>query len=82
MGYVVFKGTAVQVADQIEHWFTFDACDGFMLVPPVIPIGLERSVDLVIPELQRRGLFRTEYVGSTPRERMGLDIPHNPYFSY
>jgi FMN-dependent oxidoreductase (nitrilotriacetate monooxygenase family) len=80
MGHTVFKGTATQVADQIEDWFTSGACDGFNLGGPVAPIGLQSIVDLLIPELQRRGLFRTEYTGSTLRENMGLPTPVNPYF--
>jgi alkanesulfonate monooxygenase SsuD/methylene tetrahydromethanopterin reductase-like flavin-dependent oxidoreductase (luciferase family) len=80
MGHTVFKGTATQVADQIEDWFTSGACDGFNLGGPVAPLGLQSIVDLLIPELQRRGLFRTEYTGSTLRENMGLPTPVNPYF--
>jgi FMN-dependent oxidoreductase (nitrilotriacetate monooxygenase family) len=80
MGHVVFKGDAVQVADQMEEWFTNRACDGFNLGAPVMPFGLERIVDNLIPELQRRGLFRSEYTGSTLRENMGLATPENPFF--
>jgi FMN-dependent oxidoreductase (nitrilotriacetate monooxygenase family) len=80
MGHVVFKGNAVQVADQIQEWFESGACDGFNLGGPVAPLGLTKIVDHLIPELQRRGLFRTEYTGSTLRENMGLATPANPYF--
>jgi len=80
MGHVVFKGNAVQVADQMEEWFTKGACDGFNLAAPVMPFGLESIVDHLIPELQRRGLFRTEYTGGTLRDNMGLATPKNPYF--
>lgn len=81
MGHVVFKGDAKQVADQMEHWHTSKACDGFNVMIPVMPKGLKDFVDLVVPELQRRGLFRKEYTGKTLRENMGLPIPRNPYFS-
>jgi alkanesulfonate monooxygenase len=74
MGHVLFKGDAVQVADQIEEWYRSGASDGFMLGAPVMPLGLERIVDLLIPELQRRGLFREEYTGGTLRENMGLEL--------
>ncbi|MEZ3159585.1 LLM class flavin-dependent oxidoreductase [Microbacterium sp. BWT-B31] len=80
MGHVLFKGTAVTVADQIEEWYRTGACDGFNIGGPVMPLGLESIVELLIPELQRRGLFRTEYTGRTLRENMGLPTPRNPYF--
>ena len=80
MGHAVFVGTPASVADEMEEWFRTDACDGFNVGAPVQPAGLTAIVDLLIPELQRRGLFRTEYRGSTLRERMGLDTPRNPYF--
>lgn len=80
MGHVVFKGTGKDVADQIEEWYVGKACDGFNIQVPVMPRGLVDFVDLVIPELQHRGLFRTEYTGRTLRENMGLPIPQNPYF--
>jgi N-acetyl-S-(2-succino)cysteine monooxygenase len=80
MGHVVFKGDPKQVADQMEDWYTSKACDGFNITMPVMPRSLNDFVDLVIPELQRRGLFRKEYEGKTLREVMGLPVPVNPNF--
>ncbi|SDY17326.1 FMN-dependent oxidoreductase, nitrilotriacetate monooxygenase family [Amycolatopsis xylanica] len=74
-GHRVFAGTPVQVADQLEHWFTAGAADGFNIMPPTLPGGLTDFVDLVVPELQRRGLFRTEYSASTLRGHYGLARP-------
>jgi hypothetical protein len=73
-------GSASQVADEMEDWYRGKACDGFNINTPVMPRSLNDFVDLVIPELQRRGLFRTEYKGDTLRERMGLRMPANPNF--
>jgi hypothetical protein len=56
----------------MEQWVTEGACDGFNIMPPYMPGALNDFVDLVIPELQRRGLFRTEYEGRTLRENLGL----------
>jgi alkanesulfonate monooxygenase SsuD/methylene tetrahydromethanopterin reductase-like flavin-dependent oxidoreductase (luciferase family) len=81
MGHVTFKGNATDVVDQMEDWYRSQACDGFNINIPVLPKGLDDFVALVIPELQRRGLFRTEYQGRTLRERMGLPTPQNPYFA-
>jgi N-acetyl-S-(2-succino)cysteine monooxygenase len=75
-----FIGTPTQIADQMEDWYKSKACDGFMIACPVMPFSLQSFVDLVIPELQRRKLFRTAYPGSTLRETMDLPIPANPYF--
>jgi FMN-dependent oxidoreductase (nitrilotriacetate monooxygenase family) len=76
-GHRVFAGTAVQVADQLEHWFTEGAADGFNIMPPTLPAGLTDFVDLVVPELQRRGLFRREYTSTTLRGHYGLARPAN-----
>jgi alkanesulfonate monooxygenase SsuD/methylene tetrahydromethanopterin reductase-like flavin-dependent oxidoreductase (luciferase family) len=65
-------GTPADIADLMEEWFTTGAADGFNLQPPCIPFSAEEFVALVIPELQRRGLFRTEYEGATLRENLGL----------
>jgi FMN-dependent oxidoreductase (nitrilotriacetate monooxygenase family) len=75
-------GTPVQIADQLEEWFTQGACDGFNIMPPYLPGGLEEFVDLVVPELQRRGLYRTEYTGRTLREHLGLAKPANRFRKY
>lgn len=77
-GHRVVLGTPVQIADQIQDWFERDAADGFNLIPPLMPSSLTEFVDLVVPELQRRGLFRTEYEGTTLREHLGLPRPANP----
>ncbi|WP_072803897.1 LLM class flavin-dependent oxidoreductase [Rhodococcoides yunnanense] len=74
-GHRTFTGTPPQVADAIEEWFTGDAADGFNIMPPALPSGLEIFVDEVVPILQARGLFRTEYTGSTLREHYGLPRP-------
>lgn len=74
-GHRVVAGTPVQIADTIEEWFTEGAADGFNIMPPTLPGSLEDFVDLVVPELQRRGLFRTEYTGRTLRENYGLPRP-------
>ena len=63
------------IADVMEDWFRTEACDGFNVMPPYLPGALDDFVTLVIPELQRRGLFRTEYEGRTLRENLGLKRP-------
>jgi alkanesulfonate monooxygenase SsuD/methylene tetrahydromethanopterin reductase-like flavin-dependent oxidoreductase (luciferase family) len=65
-------GTPAEVADAMQEWFEAQACDGFNITPATLPGGGEDFVDMVVPELQRRGLFRTEYEGSTLRENLGL----------
>ena len=74
-GHHTFAGTAIQAADQLEDWFTGGAADGFNIMPALLPGGLNDFADKVVPELQRRGLFRTEYTGSTLREHYGLPRP-------
>ena len=78
-GHRTFAGTAVQVADQLEEWFTQGAADGFNVMPPLLPGGLNDFTELVVPELRRRGLFRTEYTGNTLREHYGLPRPTNKF---
>jgi N-acetyl-S-(2-succino)cysteine monooxygenase len=78
-GHRVFAGTPEQVTDQIELWFTSGAADGFNVMPPNLPGGLDDFVDHVVPELQRRGLFRTEYTGTTLRDHYGLPRPANTH---
>lgn len=70
-----FVGTPKQIADQIEHWFKNEGCDGFMIRPSYLPGSMEEFVRLVVPELQRRGLFRHDYEGSTLRDHLGLSRP-------
>ncbi|MGN7940634.1 LLM class flavin-dependent oxidoreductase [Virgibacillus sp. 6R] len=74
-GHREIKGTPVQIADQLQEWFENEAADGFNIMPPYLPGGLDDFVELVIPELQKRGLFRTEYDGNTLREHLGLKRP-------
>ncbi|MCA0350595.1 MAG: LLM class flavin-dependent oxidoreductase [Chloroflexi bacterium] len=76
-GHRFILGTPSEIADQLEDWFVNEAADGFNIMPPSLPDGLNDFVDLVIPELQRRGLFRTEYEGTTLRDHLGLDRPLN-----
>jgi FMN-dependent oxidoreductase (nitrilotriacetate monooxygenase family) len=71
-----FVGTATQVADAIQTWFEQDAADGF-IINSVLPDGLQYFAELVVPILQQRGLFRSEYNGSTLREHFGLQVPAN-----
>lgn len=78
-GHRLFAGTPEQVADTIEEWFTTGAADGFNLIPPALPSSLTDFVDHVIPELQRRKIFREEYSGSTLRDHLGLDRPANRF---
>jgi hypothetical protein len=63
----------------MQQWFEEGACDGFIVQPPYLPGGADRFVDLVVPELQRRGLFRTEYEGTTLRENLGLPVVPSRY---
>jgi FMN-dependent oxidoreductase (nitrilotriacetate monooxygenase family) len=76
-GHWIVRGTPETVADQLEHWFKSGGCDGYNVMPPYLPGGLDDFVDLVIPELQRRGLFRREYEGKTLRENLGLRRPQS-----
>jgi len=78
-GHRVFAGTPEQVADTIEEWFTSGAADGFNVMPPYYPGGLTDFTEHVVPILQRRGLFRTEYTGTTLRDHLGLPRPENQF---
>jgi len=73
----VVYGTPKQLADDMQAWLEQGACDGFNLLFPHYPKPLEEWVTMVVPELQRRGLFRTEYEGKTFRENLGVPIPQN-----
>jgi hypothetical protein len=68
-------GSASKGADLMEQWFIERGADGFNVVPPLLPTGFEDFVRLVVPELQRRGLFRKEYEGRSFRENLGLNRP-------
>ncbi|WP_217645423.1 LLM class flavin-dependent oxidoreductase [Oceanisphaera psychrotolerans] len=74
-GHCTMVGTPEQIADRMENWFRNEGADGFNLMPPSLPAGIEDFVEQVVPELQRRGLFRTEYQGSTLRDHLGLPRP-------
>ena len=73
-------GTPETIADQMQEWFEGGACDGFNIMFPFLPQGLDDFVDLVVPELQKRGLFRHKYLGRTLREHLGLATPKNQFF--
>jgi FMN-dependent oxidoreductase (nitrilotriacetate monooxygenase family) len=75
-GHWVLCGTPSSIADTLEEWFVEKRADGFMILPAYFPQAFDEFVDLVVPELQRRGLFRREYGGVTLRERMGLRPRH------
>lgn len=74
-GHYSVIGTPVQIADELQRWFEEGAADGFNILVPHLPGGLEDFAGLVVPELQRRGLFRREYTGTTLRENLGLVRP-------
>jgi len=74
-GHCSVVGTPVDVADLMSEWFTTGAADGFNFMAPYFPGGLDDFVAIVIPELQRRGLYRTRYEGSTLRDNLGLKLP-------
>jgi FMN-dependent oxidoreductase (nitrilotriacetate monooxygenase family) len=76
-GHRVVVGTPEQIADNIEQWFLARAADGFNLNSDAFPSGLEAFVDHVVPELRRRGIFRTEYVGTTLRDHFGVPVPRS-----
>jgi alkanesulfonate monooxygenase SsuD/methylene tetrahydromethanopterin reductase-like flavin-dependent oxidoreductase (luciferase family) len=84
-GHRTFSGTPEQVADAIQQWFEAGAADGFNIMPPVLPSGLDAFVDHVIPILRERGIFRHEYSGRTLRDHYGLPRPasslHLPSFA-
>jgi len=74
-------GTPKTIADEMEEWLESEASDGFTVMFPYLPGGLDDFVNQVVPELQRRGLFRREYEGKTLRENLGLPRPSNRFFS-
>jgi alkanesulfonate monooxygenase len=77
---LAFVGTPASVADEMERWIDEEASDGFNIVFPYLPQGLDDVVNLLVPELQRRGRFRKEYDGETLREHLGLPRPANRFF--
>ena len=79
-GHRMLVGTAQQIADDFEHWYSTGAADGFNVMFSSTPQGLDDFVQLVVPELQRRGLARTAYEGKTLREHLGLPYVPNRHF--
>jgi alkanesulfonate monooxygenase SsuD/methylene tetrahydromethanopterin reductase-like flavin-dependent oxidoreductase (luciferase family) len=77
---LTFAGTPQTVADAMEEWLMSRGSDGFNVMFPYLPEGLDDFVDRVVPELQRRGLFRREYSGTTLRDTLGLPRPRNRFF--
>jgi FMN-dependent oxidoreductase (nitrilotriacetate monooxygenase family) len=78
---LAFVGTPQIIADEMEQWLLEDGSDGFNIMFPFLPDGLDEFVDRVVPELQRRGIFRREYEGRTLRENLGLPRPNNRFFT-
>jgi alkanesulfonate monooxygenase SsuD/methylene tetrahydromethanopterin reductase-like flavin-dependent oxidoreductase (luciferase family) len=72
MGGFCLIGTPSEIVDVMQDWYENDACDGFNITPTHLPGGCEDFVEMITPELQQRGLFRTEYEGGTLRENLGL----------
>ena len=79
-GGSAFVGTPQTIADEMQEWLETEASDGFNIMFPYLPEGLNDFVDRVIPELQKRGIFRREYEGRTLRENLGLPRPKNRFF--
>jgi len=79
-GGLSFTGTPKTIADQMEEWLSTDACDGFNIMFPYVPGGPGDFVNMVVPELQRRGLFGQEYEGQTLRKNLGLPKSANRFF--
>ena len=73
-------GTPETIANEMEEWLITNGCDGFNIMFPYLPDGLDNFVEQVVPELQKRGLFRTEYEGTTLRANLGLPRPDNQFF--
>lgn len=71
-------GTAEQIADHMQSWFEAGAADGFNLMVDIVPTGFEQIVDMLVPELQRRGLFHEDYEHETFRDNLGLGVPVRP----
>jgi hypothetical protein len=76
----MFKGGIVEVCDEMEAWYREKACDGFVISGPTMPGGMRRILEMVVPELQRRGVFRRDDGPGTLRASLGLRRPANPFF--
>lgn len=81
-GHRIVVGTPEQIADDMERWFRSGAADGFNVMPDVLPSGFEDVADQLIPELQRRGLFRQDYEAATLRGHLGLKVPASGAATY
>ncbi|TIW87378.1 MAG: LLM class flavin-dependent oxidoreductase, partial [Mesorhizobium sp.] len=77
---LAFVGTPETIADEMEEWLVADGSDGFNIMFPYLPAGLDDFAEKVVPELQRRGIFRRQYEGTTLRENLGLKRPPNRFF--
>jgi FMN-dependent oxidoreductase (nitrilotriacetate monooxygenase family) len=77
-GHGMFVGTAEQLANRMEEWLLADACDGFLLLPPLVPRDIEDICRDVVPILQERGIFRSEYEGTSLREHYGVPVRETP----
>jgi FMN-dependent oxidoreductase (nitrilotriacetate monooxygenase family) len=78
---LAFVGTPESIAAEMDIWLKEEAADGFTVVFPFLPQGLDDVADRLVPELQRRGLFRKDYEGTTLREHLGLARPKNQFFT-
>ncbi|QNB06739.1 LLM class flavin-dependent oxidoreductase [Herbaspirillum frisingense] len=78
---LTFVGTPQSIADEMQTWLDEEGSDGFNITFPFLPAGLDDVVDRVIPELQRRGIFRQDYEGATLRDHLGLPRPDNRFFA-
>lgn len=78
---LAFVGTPETIAEEMKKWLLEDAADGFTVVFPFLPQGLDDVTQRLVPELQRRGIFRRDYEGTTLREHLGLPRPKNCFFS-
>jgi alkanesulfonate monooxygenase SsuD/methylene tetrahydromethanopterin reductase-like flavin-dependent oxidoreductase (luciferase family) len=80
-GHRQVVGTPADIADTLQEWFEQGGADGYNVMPAHMPRGLTDFAELVVPELQRRGLFRTAYTGRTLRDHLGLVEPVSRYAS-
>lgn len=71
-GHLTLIGTPEEIVDEMEHWFKEGVADGFNLMPPTLPDSLDDFVNLIVPELQKRGLYRKNYTGHTFKEHLGI----------
>lgn len=77
---LAFIGTPASIADEMQEWLENEGSDGFNIMFPFLPAGLDDVVDRLVPELQRRGIFRRDYAGTTLRDHLGLPRPANRFF--